>query len=76
LGHLNFSQIRKACKYQVVRDLTDIRIPKDTIFKSCQFGKQTKTSFHEKEGSTGKPLELVHTDVCGPSRKWSPQGEE
>eukprot|EP00253_Pinus_taeda_P007263 PITA_07263 len=30
----------------------------------------------EKEGSTSKPLELVHTDLCGPSRKKSPRGEE
>ena len=29
-----------------------------------------------KEGSTIKPLELVHTDLCGPSRKKSPRGEE
>jgi len=35
LGHLGFSQIRKACKYQVVHDLLDIRIPDNTIFKSC-----------------------------------------
>jgi len=26
----------------------------------------------EKEGSASKPLELVHTDLCGPSTKRSP----
>ena len=31
LGHLSFSQIRKACKYQAVRDLPDIKIPDNTI---------------------------------------------
>lgn len=31
LGHLSFSQIRKACKYQVVHGLPDIRIPDNTI---------------------------------------------
>jgi len=76
LGHLSFSQIRKACKYQAVRGLPDIRIPDNTICKSCQFGKQTRTNFLEKEGSASRPLELVHTDVCGPSRKRSPRGEE
>ena len=30
----------------------------------------------EKEGSASKPLELVHIDLCGPSRKKSPRGEE
>eukprot|EP00253_Pinus_taeda_P017372 PITA_17372 len=63
LGHLSFSQIRKACKYQAVRGLLDIKIPDNTICKSCQFGKQTRTNFLEKEGSASRPLELVHTDV-------------
>eukprot|EP00253_Pinus_taeda_P032416 PITA_32416 len=45
LGHLSFSQIRKACKYQTVRGLPDIKIPDNTICKSCQFGKQTITNF-------------------------------
>jgi len=76
LGHLSFSQIRKACKYQAVRGLRDIKIPDNTICKSCQFGKQTRTNFPEKEGSASRPLELVHTDVCGPFRTRSPQGEE
>jgi len=31
LGHLSFSKIRKACKYQAVRDLPDIKIPDNTI---------------------------------------------
>ena len=31
LGHLRFSQIRKACRFQVVRDLLDINIPENTI---------------------------------------------
>eukprot|EP00253_Pinus_taeda_P028614 PITA_28614 len=69
-------KIRKACKYQVVCDLPDIRIPDNTICKSYQFGKQTRTNFPEKEGSASRPLELVHNDICGPTRKRSPQGEE
>jgi len=76
LGHLSFSKVRKACKYQVVRGLLNIRIPDNTICKSCQFGKQTRTNFPKKEGSASRPLELVHTDICGPSRTKSPRGEE
>jgi len=30
----------------------------------------------EKEGLASKPVELVYTDLCGPSRKKSPRGEE
>eukprot|EP00253_Pinus_taeda_P014281 PITA_14281 len=76
LGHQSFSQIRKACKYQAVRGLPDIKIPDKTICKSCQFGKQTRINFPEKEGSANRPLELVRTDVCGPFRTRSPRGKE
>jgi len=69
LGHLSFSQIRKARKLKVVRDLPDISIPENTICKQCQISKQTKVHFMEKEGSPSNPLELIHTDLCGPTRK-------
>ena len=73
--HLSFSQIRKACRFKVVHDLPDIIVLENAICKPCQFGKKTRAHFIEKEGSASKPLELVHTDLCGPSRKKSPSGE-
>jgi len=76
LGHLSFSQIRKACRLKAIHDLPNIIIPENTICKPCQIGKQTRVHFMEKEGSASKPLELVHIDLCGPSRKKSPRGEE
>ena len=76
LGHLRFSQIRKVCRLKAVRDLPDISIPENTICKPCQVGKKTRVYFSEKEGSTSKPLELIHTVLCGPTRKKSPRGEE
>lgn len=41
-----------------------------------QDSKQTKAHFPKNEGSTSKPLELVHIDLCGPSRKNSSCEEE
>ena len=49
---------------------------KNTICKSCEFGMKNISQFIEKEGSASKPLELVHTNLCGPSRKKPPRGEE
>ena len=76
LGHLSFSQISKSSRLKVVRDLPNITLPESTICKSCQFGKQTRVQFNAKEGSASKPLELIHTDVCGPMRKKSHRGEK
>ena len=60
----------------VVHDLLNISLPKSTICKSCQFGKQTRVQFNAKEGSSSKPLELIHIYFCGPMRKKSPRGEQ
>ena len=37
-----------------------------SIFESCLEGKMTKRPFTAKGYRATKPLELVHTDVCGP----------
>jgi hypothetical protein len=37
--------------------------------------KQTRVSFKTKEHYTTKPLELIHTDLCGPTRTKSIYGE-
>eukprot|EP00253_Pinus_taeda_P009071 PITA_09071 len=50
LGHLSFSQIRKACRLKVVHNLPDIRIPENTICKPCQVGMKTIVHSTEKEG--------------------------
>jgi len=48
LGHLSFSEIRKACRFKVVHDLLDINIRENEICKPCQIGKQTRVHLMEK----------------------------
>lgn len=75
LGHINFDNLVKVSKLGVVRNLPKITKPLNPICKHCQLGKQTSVRFKAKEHSTSKPLELVHTDLCGPTRNKSFQGE-
>ena len=76
LGHLSFDHIIRLSKKKAVRDMPEIKRPSNTICKSCQLGKQTRTSFKTKdELSTSRPLHLVHMDLCGPSRTKTPSGE-
>ena len=76
LGHLNFDHIISLSKKNVVRDMPVIKKPSNTICKSYQLGKQTRTSFKTKEKlSTSIPLQLVHMGLCGPSRTKTPSGE-
>ena len=65
-GHLNFGGLELLSKKEMVRGLPCINHP-NQVCEGCLLGKQFKMSF-PKESSTRarKPLELIHTDVCGP----------
>jgi transposase InsO family protein len=75
MGHLSFDNLIKASRKEAVKDMPKIIKPSDPVCKHCQLGKQTKVRFKTKEYSTSRPLELVHTDLCGPTRTRSIQGE-
>ena len=70
LIHLKFDHIIKLRNIEAVKDPPKISNPYDFVCKSCQIGKFTRTHFKSKNfTSTDKPLQLVHMDLCGPSKK-------
>jgi hypothetical protein len=70
LGHLNFDHLIKLKNIEAVKDLPRISKPQDYVCKPCQVGKLTRTQFKSKSStSIEKPLQLVHMDLCGPSRQ-------
>jgi hypothetical protein len=75
LGHLSFDNLIKANKNKAVRDLAKMIKPSDPICKHYQIGKQTTVSFKTKEHSKKKPLELIQTDLCGPTKTKITYGE-
>jgi hypothetical protein len=75
MGHVNFENLVIINTKQVVRDMTKITKPSKTIYKQCHHGKLSRMSFKTKEYTICKPLELVHTDLCGPTRTKILQGE-
>ena len=75
MGHLNFDNMVKVSNKESVKGISKIIKPSNHVCKHCQHGKQTKVRFNTKEYYTSKPLELVHTDLCGPTRTKSIQGE-
>ena len=56
--------------------MLEIKKHKNNVCEHCQHGKQTRVEFKTKEHSTSRPLELVHTDLCGPTRSKGLNGEE
>jgi hypothetical protein len=70
LGHIQFDHLIKLKNLEVVKDIPRISKPQDSMCKPCQVGKLTRTHFKSKSStSTEKPLQLVHMDLCVPSRQ-------
>lgn len=68
MGHLNMQDIRKLIGKQMV---TGVELKsKNDVMKMCEpcvYGKQSRKSFPARiEHRSNRPLELIHTDVCGP----------
>ncbi|KAK2994415.1 hypothetical protein RJ640_009642 [Escallonia rubra] len=66
LGHLNFGGLKLLSTKNMVKGLPSIDQP-DQLCEACLVDKQHRHSFPKESISRAKaPLELIHTDVCGP----------
>ena len=65
-GHLNFDSLKLLASKNMVKGLPHINRPNE-VCESCVLGKHHRTNFGKQVDWRAKqPLELVHTDVCGP----------
>ncbi|GJV75336.1 putative ribonuclease H-like domain-containing protein, partial [Tanacetum coccineum] len=68
LGHVNFKNINKLVKENLVRDLPLKRFENDQTCVACLKGKQHRVSCKTKAFSpTTKPLFMLHMDLFGPT---------
>ena len=63
LGHISLDRINRLVKDGPLKELKVGNLP---VCESCLEGKMTKRSLSAKSFKAKKPLELVHSDVCGP----------
>ncbi|KAK8913818.1 hypothetical protein KSP39_PZI024059 [Platanthera zijinensis] len=70
-GHLNFGALTEMGRSQLVRGLPVVE-KTEKLCEGCIFGKHSRSSF-PKDGAwrASRPLQLVHSDVCGPMRTTS-----
>ena len=73
LGHLSFENLSKIRTKEAIRYLPKIIVPLNSVCKNCQHGKKTRVSFKIKEHMTSHPMEIIHIDLCGPTRMKSLQ---
>lgn len=69
LGHLSFSGIERLLKNDMVEGINHSLSREDTqkVCESCLAGKQSSKRFeHQELPRSSRPLEIIHSDVCGP----------
>ncbi|TLX69477.1 DDE-type integrase/transposase/recombinase, partial [Labilibacter sediminis] len=77
LSHLNFGYINKLIGKDLVRGLPLLKLDNDILCAACEQGKLSKSTYKSiKEHSVSEPLQLLHTDLCGPSSVPSLSGKK
>ena len=66
LCHANFDNLVSINNMRKVRGLPKLKKLDNIMFKQCQLGKMTKSSFKSKTHTSKGILEIFHTDLCGP----------
>ncbi|GKA50384.1 retrovirus-related pol polyprotein from transposon TNT 1-94, partial [Tanacetum coccineum] len=65
-GHLNFGDLKLISSKGIVKGLDKIDHP-NQVCEGCLLGKHARRSFPKEATSRAKePLQLIHTDLCGP----------
>ena len=65
-GHLNYCSSQQLCKDNMVSCLPMVSC-KDGAFSGCVLGKHHEDNFYKHASwHASIPLELVHSDLCGP----------
>ncbi|GJW07799.1 retrovirus-related pol polyprotein from transposon TNT 1-94 [Tanacetum coccineum] len=65
-GHLNFGDLKLLSSKGMVKGLDQIDHP-NQVCEGCLLGKHVRSSFSKEATSRAKePLQLIHTDLCGP----------
>ena len=69
-GHLNDNDVDRLVKSSMVDGMsyrTNTHTNESAICEGCMLGKMTKIPFQKRSSyRASKPLELIHTDLCGP----------
>ncbi|GKB32049.1 retrovirus-related pol polyprotein from transposon TNT 1-94 [Tanacetum coccineum] len=67
ISHLNFNNINKLARQNLVASLTSLTFSKDKTCSACEKGKHHRDSFKTKRSfSISKYLHLLHMDLFGP----------
>ncbi|UYV80232.1 K02A2.6-like, partial [Cordylochernes scorpioides] len=64
MGHISFSSLKQL--KSMVNGINIEKISQDGICETCIKAKQVRKPFNSIRTKSKRPLEIIHTDVCGP----------
>ena len=65
MAHLHHSSLRMLS--DMTTGLPDFGIEQSGVCRGCALGKYTKTAFPSNDSRSEGVLELIHSDLCGPT---------
>jgi hypothetical protein len=65
LAHINYKALPYICK--AVTGLPELKGDHEGICDGCAQGKNIKNLFSKRDSKAEGVLELIHSDICGPS---------
>lgn len=68
LGHLNFQDLKELVKKNVATGIKFVTIERQPHCDVCIKGKLSTLPFSERTTKSKRPLEIIHSDICGPMR--------
>ncbi|UYV66504.1 K02A2.6-like, partial [Cordylochernes scorpioides] len=66
LGHIGMQNLRKLESLVDGMELNKLEKQENDVCEICIMAKQTRKSFGNERSRATRPLEIVHTDLCGP----------
>ncbi|KAM1689141.1 hypothetical protein EV2_037740 [Malus domestica] len=76
LGHLNMKALMQLQEHDMVTGLPELRV-NSTVCEGCAIGKHSRDAFpKETNWRAALPLELIHTDICGPMQTLTKAGNK
>ena len=69
IGHVNLQKLKSMQTQKIVKGLPDFKMSNmQKVCEACQFGKKSKHAFAKGRNVSGRPLDVIHSDVLGPTR--------
>ena len=74
LGHISYHKLKLIMEKSMLKGLPQLEVKTDVVCAGCQYGKAHQLPYKVSSFKAKKPLELIHSDLFGPTKQASISG--